>query len=93
MRIRPDPNARTAWGVAWHIANSDIHFLDGIADLKFNVTAPVDKPNNVAELVDWYDRNITRAADRCAPCLPNNLRRPSISWAPSGCLPLFTSSS
>ena len=29
---RPDPNARTAWQLAWHLANTDIQFLDGIAD-------------------------------------------------------------
>ena len=32
---RPDPNARTARELAWHLANTDIQFLDGIADLKF----------------------------------------------------------
>jgi uncharacterized damage-inducible protein DinB len=30
---RPDPNARTAKELAWHLANTDIQFLDGIADL------------------------------------------------------------
>jgi hypothetical protein len=25
---RPDPNARSAWDLAWHIANSDVQFLD-----------------------------------------------------------------
>ena len=29
---RPDPHARTAWELAWHIANTDVQFLDGIAD-------------------------------------------------------------
>ncbi len=36
---RPEPCARTAWDLAWHIASSDVHFLDGIADLKFNMTS------------------------------------------------------
>src|ERR671925_506200 len=56
---RPDPNARTAWELAWHLANTDIQFLDGIADLKFSMgpnSRPVaDKPKNIAELVAWYD--------------------------------------
>src|SRR5215467_6675222 len=30
---RPDPNARTAKELAWHLANTDVQFLDGIADL------------------------------------------------------------
>ena len=37
---RPDPHARTAKELAWHLANSDIQFLDGIADLKFNMEHP-----------------------------------------------------
>ena len=63
---RPDPHARTAWELAWHIANTDVQFLDGIADLKFNMAnpAPADKPKTVAEVVDWYDRNMKRGADR-----------------------------
>jgi uncharacterized damage-inducible protein DinB len=64
--FRPDPHARTAWELAWHIANTDIQFLDGIADLKFTMANPAeaDKPKNVAELVAWYDKNYKRAAGR-----------------------------
>jgi uncharacterized damage-inducible protein DinB len=63
---RPDPHARTAWELAWHLANSDSQFLNSIADLKFNMGGPVpaDKPTTVAELVDWYDRNIKSGVDR-----------------------------
>jgi uncharacterized damage-inducible protein DinB len=63
---RPDPNARTAWELAWHIANTDVQFMNGIADLKFNMTSPAeaDKPKTTAELVEWYDKNIKKGADR-----------------------------
>ncbi len=63
---RPDPHARTAWELAWHITNTDVQFLDGIADLKFNMAnpAPADKPKTVAEVVDWYNRNMKRGIDR-----------------------------
>lgn len=63
---RPEPNARTAWELAWHLANTDIQFLDGIADLKFTMANPAeaDKPKTTAELVVWYDKNFKRAADR-----------------------------
>jgi uncharacterized damage-inducible protein DinB len=75
---RPDPNARTAWELAWHLANTDVQFLDGIADLKFTMETPepADKPNNVAELVAWYDRNIRRAADRVRALSPTELVTP-----------------
>ena len=63
---RPDPCARTAWELAWHLANTDVQFLNGIADLKFTMANPPaeDKPKTIAEVVDWYDRNIKRGADR-----------------------------
>src|SRR5271165_2274677 len=65
---RPDPHARTAWELAWHIANSDVQFLDAIADQKFVMPPPqpADKPSTVAELVDWYDRNMKRGVQRVA---------------------------
>ena len=63
---RPDPNARSAWQLAWHMANSDVQFLDGIADLKFNMVSPSEseKPKTVAELVAWYEKNFKRGAAR-----------------------------
>jgi uncharacterized damage-inducible protein DinB len=75
---RPDPQARTAWDLAWHIANSDVQFLDGIADLKFNMNNPEekDKPKTVAELVNWYDKNFKRAADRVRAMTPEQLSTP-----------------
>jgi uncharacterized damage-inducible protein DinB len=75
---RPDPNARTAWELAWHIANTDIQFLDGIADMKFTMATPAeaDKPKTSAEMVDWYDRNFKRAADRVRALSPAQLLTP-----------------
>jgi uncharacterized damage-inducible protein DinB len=61
---RPDPNARNAWELAWHLANTDVQFLDGIADLKFTMTTPAEKPKTVADLVDWYGTNVKRGSDR-----------------------------
>lgn len=75
---RPDPHARTAWELAWHLANTDIQFLDAIADLKFNMANPEasDKPNNIAELVAWYDRNFKRATDRVRALTAEQLLTP-----------------
>src|SRR5207302_10157184 len=57
---RPDPNARTAWELAWHLAECDVDFLDSIADLKFSMETveKKDKPGTVAELN--LDRKSTR---------------------------------
>ncbi len=75
---RPDPNARTAWELAWHLANSDAQFLDAIADLKFTMPPPqpTDKPKTVAELVAWYDRHMKRGADRVRALSAEQLQTP-----------------
>src|ERR1700693_1214878 len=63
---KPDPCARTAKELAWHLANSDIQFLDGIADLKFNMEPPEHKPQTSAEIVAWYDKNLQRGVAKVA---------------------------
>jgi uncharacterized damage-inducible protein DinB len=73
---RPDPHARTAWDLAWHIASSDVHFLDGIADLKFNMTPADDKPKSIAELLQWYDRNMARSSERVRAMTAEQLSTP-----------------
>src|SRR5271169_3877986 len=75
---KPDPQARSAWELAWHLANSDVQFLDGIADQKFDMAAPepADKPKNVAELVEWYDKNVNRVVARVAALTPEQLLTP-----------------
>ncbi|MGA9353597.1 MAG: DinB family protein [Terriglobales bacterium] len=73
---RPDAHARTAWDLAWHIASSDVHFLDGIADLKFNMTPADDKPKNIAELLGWYDRNMARTSERVKAMTAEQLSTP-----------------
>jgi uncharacterized damage-inducible protein DinB len=62
--FRPDPNARSAWDLAWHLANTDVQFMDGIADREFKMVARAEneKPKTVAELVHWYDENMKRSA-------------------------------
>jgi uncharacterized damage-inducible protein DinB len=73
---RPDPNARTAWELAWHIANSDVQFLTGIADLNFAMQNPEEKPKTVSELVAWYDSNFKSARDRVAALSAEQLLTP-----------------
>jgi uncharacterized damage-inducible protein DinB len=73
---RPDPNARTARELAWHIANTDIQFLDGIADLNFSMESPEHKPETSADVVKWYDENMKRGLARVAAMSPQQLLTP-----------------
>ena len=74
---RPDPKARTAWELAWHLVSSDVQMTDEIADHKF-VMEPrfKEEPKNVAELVQWYDSNFKRAMDRVRAMTPEQLCTP-----------------
>ena len=73
---RHDPNSRTAKELAWHLANSDVQFLDGIADVKFNMESPEHKPQTTAEVVAWYDENMKRGLARVAAMTPEQLMTP-----------------
>jgi len=73
---KPDPNARTAKELAWHIANSDVQFLDAIADLEFNMESPEKKPETTAEIVEWYDENIKRGIARVSALTADQLSTP-----------------
>jgi len=73
---RPDPNARTAKELAWHIANTDVQFLDGIADLQFKMESPEHKPQTSAEVVAWYDENMKRGMQRVQALTAEQLTTP-----------------
>jgi uncharacterized damage-inducible protein DinB len=73
---KPDPQARSAKELAWHIANSDVQFLDGIAGLNFSFDTPEHKPQTSAEVVAWYDENIKRGVARVAAMTPEQLMTP-----------------
>jgi uncharacterized damage-inducible protein DinB len=73
---RPDPHARTAKELMWHLANSDVQFLDGIADMKFNMETPEHKPQTAAEVVAWYDKNMQRGVARVAAMSAQQLLTP-----------------
>ncbi len=73
---KPDADARSAKELAWHIANSDIQFLDGIADLKFNMETPEHKPETSAEVVAWYDENMKRGVARVQAMTAEQLLTP-----------------
>jgi uncharacterized damage-inducible protein DinB len=57
--FQPDPNARTAQDLAWHIAASEAHFLESIANLKFDMGGrPKEKPTKISEVLAFYDEHV-----------------------------------
>jgi len=72
---RPDPKARTAKELAWHLAAEDVKFLDSIANLAFNAKAG-PAPATTAEIVTWYDTNMPRAIARVQAMTAEQLLTP-----------------
>ena len=73
---RPDPKARTAKELAWHLAAEDVKFLDGIANLEFGTTKAGAAPATTAEIVKWYDTNMPRAIARVQAMTAEQLLTP-----------------
>ncbi len=71
-----DPHGRTAKELAWHLANTDVQFLDGIAGLEFKMDPPERKPETSAEVVAWYDEKMKSGAARVAALTPEQLMTP-----------------
>src|SRR5438445_9216474 len=68
---RPDPKARTAWELAWHIASVDVQVAEEIAEGKFNMDPRYkNEPKTVAELASWYEQNLDRALDKLRAMTP-----------------------
>lgn len=62
---RPDPKARNAWDLAWHLVTVDVQFLEEIAEGKFNMEPRYkEEPKTVVEMVSWYEKNFTRSAEK-----------------------------
>lgn len=74
---KPEPNSRSAWDLACHLAQSDVWFLNAIADQNFEFTGEPPKPaDNVAGLVKWYEAEFKKAAARVRAMSPQELLKP-----------------
>ncbi len=74
---RPDPHARTAMELAWHIVTSDVDFLESIANLKFDWSGqPPAQPGTIGEIVAWYDKNLQHGVERLTAMSAEQLLTP-----------------
>lgn len=61
---KPDPNARTAWELAAHLAGADVWFLDGVLAGKFGEPSQEAPAATVAALADWYKNAFPNRLER-----------------------------
>jgi len=75
---RSDPKARTARELAWHIAYTDVWFLESIVAGEFQMTGEPVPPEvkTIADMAAWYEKNMAATADRVAALPPEKLAQP-----------------
>ena len=59
---RPDAKSRTGFELAWHIAESDVSFLDGILAGEFKMETDTSQKvpgdvRTIADIVNYYEKN------------------------------------
>jgi uncharacterized damage-inducible protein DinB len=73
---KPEPNSRSAWDLATHIAGADVWFLDGVINGEFskpNETAPAP---TVAGVADWYKKEFPNRLERALALEGHKLTQP-----------------
>jgi uncharacterized damage-inducible protein DinB len=76
---RPDPKAKTAMELAWHLASSEAWFLDSIAQGEFQPGGSGAMPaeiKNPSSLATWYDKHVAAGVDRVSKLTPEQLAKP-----------------
>src|ERR1044072_8043511 len=54
---KPDPKAKTADELAWHIATPGVWFRDFILSGKADMTEPPPAPTTIDATLQWYETN------------------------------------
>ncbi len=76
LDYRPDPKARPAFELAFHIASVDVQFANEIAEGKFSMEPRYkNECRNPAELAAWYDKNLRAGLERVRKLNPEQLTR------------------
>ncbi len=75
---RPDPKARSARELAWHIVFSDVWFLDSIAKSSFPMeqeTIP-EGVRTIADMNAWYEKNMAAGIESARGLSAGHLAKP-----------------
>jgi uncharacterized damage-inducible protein DinB len=70
-----DPKARTAGDLAWHIVQVEVQFLNEIAEGKFAMEERYKQPATIAEMVNWYSKELPAAIERVRKLSPEQLTK------------------
>lgn len=79
---KPDPKAKSADELAWHIAFNDVNMLESIARLSF--MGPAEEadsetklhPKSIAEILKWHETNLPKVMAKIHAMTPEQLLTP-----------------
>ena len=54
---KPDPKAKSAHELAWHIASTEVWFLDGVLAGEFSMSEGPAAPPTMEAILSWYETN------------------------------------
>ena len=76
---RPHPDSRSALDLAWHLAASEIWFLEGIArgDFKAHETPRPANLTSGADIAAWYEKNFSAAMEKLSKLPPEQFAKPT----------------
>jgi uncharacterized damage-inducible protein DinB len=61
---KPDPKAKSAHELAWHLATSEVWFLDVVLSGKVEWAEPPSPPASIQAILDWYETNYRDRYDK-----------------------------
>ena len=74
---KPHENSRSAWDLALHLAQSDVWFLNAVADQSFAWTGDPPAPaSDIKGLLAWYDAEYPKAVARVNAMTAEQLLKP-----------------
>jgi uncharacterized damage-inducible protein DinB len=91
---KPDPHARSAHELAWHIAHVDVSFIESIAKMDFSyMQSEAEKettlrPKTSGEVVEFYKKRMAEALQKIKAMTPEQLATP-VDFAGVFNLPVF----
>ena len=61
---KPEPNSRSAWELAVHLANADVWFLDGVINASFGAPNEQAPAPDSAGVADWYKKSFPNRLEK-----------------------------
>ena len=73
---QPDPKAKTAHELAWHLASSEVWFMDGVLAGQFSMGDGPAAPPTMSGIVERYETNHRDRANKLKDLQADNLVKP-----------------